>query len=53
MRQSAHTCSCPNPNECECASLVDERPGFLIVWVVGALAVGVALMVFLAWLLLA
>lgn len=53
MRRSAHTCSCLNPNECECAALVDDRPGFLIVWLVGALLVGLSLMALLVWLLFA
>jgi uncharacterized protein (DUF983 family) len=33
--------------------LVDDRPSFLIVWIVGAVLVGMALMVLLAWLLIA
>lgn len=53
MRRSAYTCDCQDPDECECASLADDAPSFLIVWIVGAVLVGMALMVLLAWLLIA
>jgi uncharacterized protein (DUF983 family) len=33
--------------------LADDAPSFLIVWIVGAVLLGMALMVLLAWLLIA
>lgn len=45
MRPSAQTCRCPDPGQCECGTFGEDRPGFLLVWVVGAFMVGVSLLV--------